>query len=103
MRRRRGSDGEGSVAGQLDIRDFNQGDHQDFRPNFEKIISDINAGSHVYVEDLHNFEIWLENLKLGVRLDSFHFSSWKDQVPAGYIFPQVSGQNLLGISPHFYK
>ena len=97
-----GSEAVKRVLGQLDIRLFNPGDHQDFRPKFEKIISDINAGSHVYVEDLHNFEVWLENLKLGVSLDSFHFSSWKDQSPAGYIFPKVSFGNLRAVHPFYY-
>ena len=41
---------------------------------FRRIIADITAGTHVYVEDLHNFEVWLASIKMKVNLESFHFS-----------------------------
>ena len=94
-----------TILDKLDIRKWDGSDAQKFKVTVENLLSDVLKGntihrqqlfftdfikgSHVYVEDLHNFEIMLQYLKLNLDADTFHYSRWSDQSPAGYIMPKV--------------
>ena len=79
-----------TILEKIDLRKWDGSDAVLYQKTIKKLIQDVLDGTHVYVEDLHNFEIMMEYLKLDQNHDNFHFSQWKDQSPAGYILPKVN-------------
>ena len=76
-----------SLTDKLDNRHWSSGDPQVYTATIQRVLSDVLIGQHVYVDDPHNFEVLLESRS--VMVDDFHFSDWRDQALAGWIFFKV--------------